>query len=119
MMEAIDRSFFNRPVLEVARELIGVTLLVDGVGGPLVEVEAYEPSDPASLSLRPLASLPPDSPQSLLPSAASATRPSSCLRSPPSKRTLSLRSCKSRTVCCSNRPARQPARGGSSVTDAL
>ena len=30
------------------RELIGATLLVDGVGGTLVEVEAYEQSDPAS-----------------------------------------------------------------------
>ena len=49
-MQAIDRHFFDRPVLEVARELIGVTLLVDGVGGPLVEVEAYDQTDPASHS---------------------------------------------------------------------
>jgi len=46
----IDRSFFDRPVLEVARDLIGVTLLVDGVGGPLVEVEAYDETDPAAHS---------------------------------------------------------------------
>jgi DNA-3-methyladenine glycosylase len=32
----------------VARALVGVELLVDGVGGPIVEVEAYESGDPAS-----------------------------------------------------------------------
>lgn len=51
-MQAIDRHFFDRPVLKVARELIGVTLLVDGVGGPMVELEAYDQSDPASHSFR-------------------------------------------------------------------
>jgi DNA-3-methyladenine glycosylase len=35
-------------VHEVAPELIGVTLLVDGVGGRIVEVEAYDQEDPAS-----------------------------------------------------------------------
>ncbi|MET3926919.1 DNA-3-methyladenine glycosylase [Devosia sp. 2618] len=50
MPEPLTRAFFDRPVLDVARDLIGATLLVDGVGGPLVEVEAYEPSDPASHS---------------------------------------------------------------------
>jgi DNA-3-methyladenine glycosylase len=44
----IGRDFFARPVLEVAPDLVGATLLVDGVGGPIVEVEAYHYVDPAS-----------------------------------------------------------------------
>jgi DNA-3-methyladenine glycosylase len=46
----LDRSFFNRSVHEVASDLIGVTLLVDGVGGRLVEVEAYHHTEPAAHS---------------------------------------------------------------------
>jgi DNA-3-methyladenine glycosylase len=45
-------DFFARPVHEVAPELIGCTLLVDGVGGRIVEVEAYDRADPASHSYR-------------------------------------------------------------------
>jgi DNA-3-methyladenine glycosylase len=37
-------------VLEVAPALVGWTLLVDGVGGAIVEVEAYREDDPASHS---------------------------------------------------------------------
>jgi DNA-3-methyladenine glycosylase len=37
-------------VRQVARELVGVTLLVAGVGGVVVEAEAYAPEDPASHS---------------------------------------------------------------------
>jgi DNA-3-methyladenine glycosylase len=44
----IGRDFFARSVHEVAPDLIGVTLLFDGVGGPIVEVEAYDHEDPAA-----------------------------------------------------------------------
>ncbi len=44
----LGRDWFGRSVHEVARELIGATLLVDGVGGPIVEVEAYDHEDPAA-----------------------------------------------------------------------
>jgi DNA-3-methyladenine glycosylase len=46
----LRRSFFDRPVLEVAPELIGATLLIDAVGGTIVEVEAYHHTDPAAHS---------------------------------------------------------------------
>jgi DNA-3-methyladenine glycosylase len=46
----IDRTFFARPVIEIARGLVGATLLVDGVGGVIVETEAYDHTDPASHS---------------------------------------------------------------------
>jgi DNA-3-methyladenine glycosylase len=42
---AID---FDAPAPVVARALVGATLLVDGVGGVIVETEAYDQSDPAS-----------------------------------------------------------------------
>src|SRR5882724_1496866 len=46
----LKRSFFARSVHEVAPDLIGTTLLVDGIGGVIVEVEAYHHADPASHS---------------------------------------------------------------------
>jgi len=44
----LTREFFACSVHEVAPELLGVTLLVDGVGGTIVEVEAYDHEDPAA-----------------------------------------------------------------------
>jgi DNA-3-methyladenine glycosylase len=46
----LARGFFARSVHEVAPELIGATFLVDGIGGPIVEVEAYHHTDPAAHS---------------------------------------------------------------------
>ena len=48
----LSPGFFDRDVTLVARDLLGVTLLIDGVGGPIVETEAYHPTDPASHSFR-------------------------------------------------------------------
>jgi DNA-3-methyladenine glycosylase len=48
----LTRDFFARSVHEVAPDLIGVTLLADGVGGIVVEVEAYDQEDPASHGFR-------------------------------------------------------------------
>jgi DNA-3-methyladenine glycosylase len=48
----LKRAFFARNVLEVAPDLIGATLLVDGVGGIIVEVEAYHHTEPAAHSYR-------------------------------------------------------------------
>jgi len=50
MPPRLRRSFFDRSVHEVAPELIGATLLVDGVGGTIVELEAYHHTDPAAHS---------------------------------------------------------------------
>jgi DNA-3-methyladenine glycosylase len=45
-------DFFAPSVHDVAPRLVGATLLVDGVGGTIVEVEAYHPEDPASHAFR-------------------------------------------------------------------
>jgi DNA-3-methyladenine glycosylase len=44
----VRRSFFARSVHDVAPELIGAELFFDGVGGVIVEVEAYDHEDPAA-----------------------------------------------------------------------
>jgi DNA-3-methyladenine glycosylase len=46
----LEADFFERSVHDVARELIGCRLLFAGVGGVIVETEAYEREDPASHS---------------------------------------------------------------------
>ena len=48
----IRRAFFAQSVHEVAAELIGATFLVDGVGGKIVELEAYHHEDPAAHGYR-------------------------------------------------------------------
>jgi DNA-3-methyladenine glycosylase len=50
MPARLTRSFFDRSVHKVAPDLIGATLLVDGVGGVIVELEAYHHTDPAAHS---------------------------------------------------------------------
>jgi DNA-3-methyladenine glycosylase len=52
MARRLKRSFFGRGVLEVAPELVGATLLFNGVGGRIVELEAYRRTDPAAHSYR-------------------------------------------------------------------
>jgi DNA-3-methyladenine glycosylase len=48
--QLLRRSFYARSVHAVAPELIGASLLVNGVGGRIVEVEAYHHTDPAAHS---------------------------------------------------------------------
>ncbi|WP_232629285.1 DNA-3-methyladenine glycosylase [Methylobacterium sp. Leaf118] len=47
----MEPAFFDRPAATVAAALIGHVLLVEGVGGAIVETEAYDRSDPASHSV--------------------------------------------------------------------
>jgi DNA-3-methyladenine glycosylase len=51
-LRQLDRDFFARSVHDVAPDLVGATFLVDGVGGRIVEVEAYDHEDPAAHGFR-------------------------------------------------------------------
>lgn len=46
-MTVLERAFYDRPVLEVARDLIGCTVSHAGTTGVIVETEAYHESEPA------------------------------------------------------------------------
>src|SRR3954447_16766486 len=46
----LSKDFFDRSVHAVAPDLVGASLLFDGVGGTIVEVEAYHHTDPAAHS---------------------------------------------------------------------
>jgi DNA-3-methyladenine glycosylase len=48
LASAVPASFYDRPVLEVARSLIGCVVSHDGCAGVIVEAEAYHHSEPAS-----------------------------------------------------------------------
>jgi DNA-3-methyladenine glycosylase len=45
--EPLPRDFFERPVVEVARDLVGCVVAHDGAAGAIVEAEAYHESEPA------------------------------------------------------------------------
>ncbi len=46
-MRLLERAFYERPVLEVARDLIGCSVEHAGSSGVIVETEAYHHSEPA------------------------------------------------------------------------
>jgi DNA-3-methyladenine glycosylase len=52
MQDLPDQSFFARSALDVAAAMIGLEISIGGVGGIIVETEAYLPDDPASHSFR-------------------------------------------------------------------
>jgi DNA-3-methyladenine glycosylase len=46
-MRALEPDFYERPVLQVARDLIGCKVAHEGAVGVIVETEAYHESEPA------------------------------------------------------------------------
>jgi DNA-3-methyladenine glycosylase len=51
-LAALPAAFYDRAVLEAARDLIGCGFSFQGVGGVIVETEAYAPGDPCSHGYR-------------------------------------------------------------------
>ena len=49
-MSSPDAAWFARPAPQLARDLLGCELAIEGVGGVIVECEAYTRDDPASHS---------------------------------------------------------------------
>jgi DNA-3-methyladenine glycosylase len=47
---SLGPSFYDRPVIEVAQDLVGCVLEYDGCAGVIVETEAYHQSEPAAHS---------------------------------------------------------------------
>jgi len=46
-VDALPRAFYSRPVVEVARDLVGCTRAHGRTAGVIVETEAYHQSEPA------------------------------------------------------------------------
>ena len=51
-MRPLPAVFYDRPVVAVARDLVGCTFLFRGVGGRIVETEAYAHDDPCCHGFR-------------------------------------------------------------------
>jgi len=51
-MRPLPAAFYDRPVVAVARDLVGCTFVFRGVGGRIVETEAYAHDDPCCHGFR-------------------------------------------------------------------